>query len=124
MKTKKFLIAFALIGFIACSKNGGDNEKPVINLTTPTANQQFTAGQTINITGTVSDNDEIHEVHVIVTNKTTSTEILHFHDHIDAKTYNINQSLVAAAGITYKIHVEADDHTGNTAVVEIEVNGI
>src|SRR6266480_1072999 len=118
MKTKKFLIAFALIGFIDCSKNGVDNEKPVINLTTPTANQQFTAGQTINITGTVSDNDEIHEVHVIVTNKTTSTEILHFHDHIDAKTYNIiNQSLVAAAGITYKIHVEADDHTGNTAVV-------
>ena len=120
---KQLLIAFALMGFIACSKNAGDTEKPVINLTSPTANQQFTAGQTINITGSVSDNDAIHELHVIVTNKVTSTELLHYHDHIDAKTFNFNQSLVAAAGITYKIHVEANDHVGNTAIVEIEVNG-
>ena len=120
---KQIFLALVLVGFIACSKSGGDNEKPVVTLITPTNNQQFTAGQVVNITGTVSDNDEIHEVHVIVTNITNNVEVLHFHDHIDAKTYNVNQQFTAAAGITYKIHLEADDHTGNTGIVEIQVNG-
>jgi len=121
---KHFLFILALISLIACTKNGGDTEKPVIILNTPTGNQQFTGGQVVNITGVVTDNDEIHHVHVIVTNKTNSAEILHSEDHADSKTYNINKSFTAQSGITYKIHIEADDHAGNTAVVDIEVQGI
>jgi hypothetical protein len=119
-----FVIAIALICVVACKKDSGDTQKPVIVLNSPTGNQQFPAFSTVTISGTIADNDEIHEVHVEVINMNTSTEIVHVHDHVDAKSYNINQVFTAQAATTYKIHVEADDHVGNTTIVEIQVKGI
>jgi uncharacterized lipoprotein YajG len=122
MKNLVFIIAlFCLAG---CSKSDGDTQKPVIVINTPTANQQFPAFSTVTISGTVADDDQIHEVHVEVINKNTSTAVIHFQDHVDAKSYNINQVFTVQSGITYKIHIEAHDHVGNIAVVELEVKGI
>jgi len=120
---KQIIFFLAVTLFIACSKSGGDTEKPTITLGSPTSNQHFTAGQVVNITGSITDNDELHHVHIMVTDKTHSSEVIHFEEHADAKTYNFNKSFTAQAATTYKIHVEADDHVGNIAVVEIEVNG-
>ena len=121
----KPLLGFLLfLALTACSKSGGDTQKPVIVLNTPAANQQFTAGQTVNISGTVTDNDEIHMVHVIVTDLTHDVEVAHLMEHADAASYNFQQTFTAAAATTYKIHVEADDHVGNTAIIEIQVQGL
>ena len=121
---KQFLFVLALSCILACSKDEGDTSKPVITLNSPTANQQFAALSTVTISGTVADDDEIHEVHIEVTNKTNSTAVLHVQEHVDANSYNINEGFTVQAGITYKIHIEAHDHVGNIAVVELEVKGI
>jgi hypothetical protein len=118
------VLIIALICLAACKKNSGDTTKPLIQISSPTPNQQFTAFSTVTISGTVTDDDQIHEVHVEVVNKNNSTAVIHFMEHVDAKTYNIQQAFVVQAGITYKIHVEAHDHVGNIAVVEMEVKGI
>jgi hypothetical protein len=118
-----FLLLLAVACASACKKNGGDSLQPVINVTSPTANQQFNAGQVINIIATISDNDQLHEVHLFVTNKATNADVVHFADHVDVSTYNINQTLTAAANVTYKIKIEANDHWGNHAEVEFEVRG-
>ena len=121
---KKILYA-ACIAAIACSckKDAGDLSRPVITLISPTNNQSFTAGQTVTISATITDNDELHEVHLYVRNKATSAEVLHLEEHTDMKTYNLLKTFTAQAGITYKIELEANDHADNETKVELEVMG-
>lgn len=118
-----FILVFSVACLAACKKDGGDSEKPVINVTSPAANQQFTAGQTVNVVATITDNDELHEVHLTVVNKTPSAEVVHFHNHVDVKSYSMNESFVVAAGVTYNIKVEADDHAGNHSEIQFDVKG-
>ncbi len=120
---KQILVALILVSFTCCSKDSGDTQKPVLVLNTPTGNQQFPGGTVVTISGNAQDNDELHEVHVTVINKNSDLEILHVHQHVDAKTYNFNETFTAQAGVTYKIEIEADDHVGNTALIQIEVRG-
>ena len=117
-----FLIA-AIAAFGACKKSSGDSEKPTINITSPQANQQFNAGQVISIIATIADNSELHEVSLEITNKATSAILIHNHYHVDLMTYNLNETYTAGAGITYKLKIEATDHSGNTSEVEFEVKG-
>src|SRR5215510_13245707 len=98
---KTLLLALGVLSLVACSKSGGDTQKPVLVLNTPTGGQTFADGATVNITGTIEDNDELHEVHVIVVNKNSDLEVLHIHDHADAKTYTIHESFTAHSGVTY-----------------------
>jgi hypothetical protein len=118
------VLAILFFSVVSCSKSGGDTQKPVVVLNTPVGNQQFTAGQVVTISGTVSDNDEIHMVHVIVTDKTHDVQVKHLEVHADAASYEFNETFIAAAATTYLIHVEADDHVGNTTIIEIDVKGI
>lgn len=121
---KRLLIVLsATICFCACKKDGGDTEKPSITVSTPTSNQQFTAGQVVNVTATITDNDELHEVHLTVINKASGLEVVHQHEHVDVKTYNLTNTFTAGAGITYKLKFEADDHAGNHAEIEFDVKG-
>ena len=120
----KPLLSFLFVLVLtSCSKNGGDTQKPVIILNTPVGNQQFNAGDVVHITGSVSDNDEIHMVHVIVTDLTHDVEVHHLMYHADAASYNFDETFTVQAATTYKIHVEADYHVGNTTIIEIQVQG-
>jgi len=123
MKRQILLMVSAVIILAACKKDSGDNEKPVINITSPMANEQFTAGETVNLQGSVTDNDELHEVHIFVTNKSTGADLIHMAEHVDVKEYPINEVFIVQAGVTYTIKVEAHDHVGNTAQVQLEVKG-
>jgi hypothetical protein len=121
---KQVLMVFMVMATLsACKKEGGDSERPVISVTSPMANQQFTAGQSVNIVASVTDNDELHEVYLTVVNKTTNAEVVHFHNHLDLKSYDLNQSFIAAGNTGYRIKVEAEDHTGNHAEIEFDVKG-
>ena len=107
----------------SCTKDAGDTSRPVIALTSPTDHQTFAAGQTVTISATITDNDELHEVHLYVRNKATGAEVLHLEEHTDLKTYNLLKTFAVQAGVTYKIELEANDHGDNEAKVEIEVVG-
>jgi hypothetical protein len=121
---KTALTLFIVLLLFGCSKSSGDTQKPVVVLMTPTGGQQFSAGTVVQITGTVTDNDEIHMVHVIVTDLTHDVEVHHLMYHADAPSYNFDETFTVSAATTYKIHVEADDHVGNDTIIEIQVSGL
>jgi hypothetical protein len=121
---KKILLVILCAAYLtACKKDKGDTQEPMINVTSPTANQQFTAGQTVNVVATMTDDDELNEVHLFVTNKSTGVDVVHFANHVDVETYTITQSFTAGAGITYNVKFEATDHSGNHAEVQFEIKG-
>ncbi|MCU7549565.1 Ig-like domain-containing protein [Chitinophagaceae bacterium LB-8] len=118
---KQILLSLLILCIVSCSKNK-DEEAPVITISSPTNNQSFAAGQTVNVSATVTDNVELHEVHLFVTNNATGHEVVHFEQHADAKTLNIDKSFTAQTGITYRIRVEADDHAGNGSEAQVLVS--
>jgi hypothetical protein len=111
---------FALFVVASCGKS--DTVKPTITFLSPTDNQSFVAGQTVLIQATITDNNEIHGVHLTVT-KGTTDHLIHSEEHIDAKSYTLNNSFIVQSGFTYTIEIEADDHDQNTTTVEIHVTG-
>jgi hypothetical protein len=121
----KYLLLLTMIAvLVSCKKSSGDTTKPVIQLTSPMANQQFTAFSSVTISGTIADEGLINEVQVMVTNENTSAQVLNVQHTVGAKSYNVNEVFTVQAATTYKIHVEADDGAGNNTVVEMEVKGI
>jgi hypothetical protein len=118
---RTFVICLLMLGaVISCEKE--DKEKPTINVTSPTPNQQFNAGEVVNIIATISDNNELHEVHLFV-DKTTGGSVVHFMEHLDASTYNLSKPFTAEAGVTYQIVIQANDHADNLATATMEVSG-
>ena len=120
----KYLAVLMSVAFlVACNKSNGDKTKPFIVLNSPSANQQFTQFSNVVISGTVTDDKLIYDVHVIVTNLSNMSEVLNVQDTVNTQNYNINEVFNVTVAATYKIHVEADDVSGNTSVVEIQVKG-
>ncbi len=119
----KKLLFFLMIIFTGISCDKEDKEKPIINKTSPTANQQFNAGETVNITANITDNNDLHEIHLFVDNKATSASVIHFMEHIDGPSYTLSESYTAEAGVTYKITIQATDHADNVAEMQLEVVG-
>ena len=124
---KKYSIFYLFLLFLsgACSKGSGkekDSVNPVITLNTPTDNQVFTGGQNIVISGNVTDNKYIEEIHIEITNLVTAQEYLHVHIHPNAGTFNFNQTFAAQAGISYRIRVIADDAATNSIAKIISVS--
>lgn len=120
---KLFLLGWIIIVMMGCSKNSGapkDTQLPVIMLNTPANNQTYTAGQTINISGSITDNSSIAEVHIHVTNVATGVKYLDVHLYPGNSTTNFsNQDLTAISGINYKIEVIAVDRSVNEARLSV-----
>jgi len=110
------VIILLLIFMVACSKDpatANDTTAPVITLNSPSANQVFTPGQPINISGSISDNNYIAEVHIHVSNTNTGALLMDVHLYPAGSTATFNQSLTAVAGVNYKIQVIAKDKAVN-----------
>lgn len=119
------MILPVFILFLSCSKNSDDekdNVLPVITISTPGAGQNFTAGQPIQITGTITDNNYIAEVHIHVSNINTGALLMDVHLYPAAASANFNQSITAATGVSYKIQVIAKDKAVNEARSSVEVS--
>jgi Bacterial Ig domain len=110
------VIILLLIFVAACSKDPAttsDTTAPVIALNSPSANQVYTAGQPINISGSITDNNYIAEVHIHVSNTNTGALLMDVHLYPAGSTATFNQSLTAVAGVNYKIQVIAKDKAVN-----------
>lgn len=119
---KVFLLVLVAAGLAACKKSKvADTLAPVINVTSPSANQQFGAGATVNIIATIYDNRDLHSIHLSVTNKSSGAHLLHFEDHVDVRSYELNKSFTTGSFTTYSILVEAEDHSGNRAQIAFDV---
>ena len=122
MKKLMTLLAAAFL-ITGCKKDAGDTRPPAIVITSPANGQVFTAGQTVNVTATVTDEDEIHAVHLFVYNKANYSDIVHEENHVDKNTYTLTRSFTAQAGINYLITVAAEDHSSNQSQANVEVSG-
>ncbi len=123
MKKVPFFI-LALSAWIAgCSKSTAedDNELPVITLAQPVSGQNFTPGQPIDISGSITDNKYIAEVHIHVTNTNTNTLLMDVHQYPGGSSTTFNQSITAAAGVNYRIVVRAIDKAVNEADKSVQV---
>jgi uncharacterized lipoprotein YajG len=116
---KPFLPFVFILLLAGCKK---DDQAPQITITSPTDNQVFTNGQVISLAGSVSDDDQIHMVHIYVTNHNSGASVLHVAEHLDAKNYTISQTFTAQSGTSYDIEVEAEDHSGNSADKKLSVS--
>ncbi|HRG83421.1 MAG TPA: Ig-like domain-containing protein [Chitinophagaceae bacterium] len=115
-----------LLTLAACSKKSdqpGDLVKPVITINTPFNGQVFTAGQSIPISGTITDNQYIAEVHIHVSNNLTGTLLMDVHLYPASASTTFNQSITASAGIEYKIQVIAKDKNVNESNATVLANG-
>ncbi|MFI5130766.1 MAG: DUF4625 domain-containing protein [Chitinophagales bacterium] len=121
---KRSFIPYLLFILAACSKDPGsqkDYDAPAITVNTPTNNQVYNSGQNIMITGQVTDNKFINQIHVVITNLGSGLEYLHVHIHPNSSSFNFSQSYTAQAGISYKIEVIADDASTNSSATSVQV---
>ena len=116
---KRFILPALLVILFSCGKK--DEVAPVIEMISPSSYQTFTGGETIQIKATITDNEGIHMVHVTVTDVATGGHMLHFEEHFDGKTYNLNQSFPTISARQYQIHIDAADHDDNVADKDITV---
>lgn len=113
---KLFFIATLIITGFSCSKSNNketDRVLPVVTISAPLNNQVFSAGQPVNITGTLSDNQQLAEVHVHISNNSTGTLLVDIHRYPLSATYTLNESFSTQSGIEYKIQVIAKDNAAN-----------
>jgi len=116
------LFSIVWILFLSCSKKQDDDkEAPVVAITSPTNNQVFTGGETIDIKGLVSDNQYIKMKHIVI--KDQDTEVLHVHIIPASKTYAFNQPLTIQSGVRYNIQVIGEDPAGNSFTQEVNISG-
>ena len=111
---------FVSAAFLVCCKKS-DNHSPTITITSPSDNQSFTAGQKVHITANVTDNSEIHMVYLRVNNLTSNQELIHIEEHVDVASYDFDTSFIASAASSYKIEVEATNHTNGDAIKDITI---
>jgi hypothetical protein len=123
MQKLSYLLFLGLL-LSACSKDNTVNDQgPVIKLATPSDQQVFTAGQTVMVAGSFTDLDNIRQTQIHVSNKSSNAEVLHVEGQPNAVSATLNGSFTAAAGITYKIELEAIDIAGNESKLEVTVSG-
>lgn len=122
---KYLLSIFLAVSLLtSCTKNAGNGQGPVINITSPAANQVFTSGQTITVTASITHSSQIHEVKVRVRDNATGDEILEFKTDVNNSSYTLSKSFIARGGIVYKIEVEASDYSGYETEKEFTVSVI
>lgn len=121
------ILLVILVALIGCTKSGGgdkDREIPLITFSTPSNNQVFTAGQSVAINAHVSDNKNISEVHIHISNNVTNQLLLDIHRSPGTASYILSESFVVQNGVQYKIQIIAKDNSANEAraAVIITVN--
>lgn len=120
---KKWIVIVLVLA--ACSKDpqtAGDTQLPVITISTPTAGQVFTTGQSITISGSITDDNYIAEVHIHVSNTNTGALLMDVHLYPADKSMTFNQTITATTGTNYKIQVLAKDKAVNQATSAVEVS--
>ena len=124
----KRLIFILVIVFLGCSKDEDnteqDNELPVIVINSPDNNQVFNGGARVIITGSVTDNKQVDELHIHVSDVFTGALLIDIHRAPETSSYSLNESFQAQSGIDYKIEIIAKDNSNNEnrASVEISTN--
>ena len=141
---KLFFGAAILILLASCSKGGTatpeggggggihdpsptDTTAPVLVISTPTSNQVFTNGNTINVTGSITDDYGLYLGSIRITDDANGSllkEQLYEIHYVLAYNFNISYLANVSASSNYTVTVSFQDHGLNvtTKSVKIKVN--
>ena len=114
---KQLFIIVSIVFVLGCKKETAVHKEAVIVINTPTTNQHFAIGDTINITGTVTHNITLQSVAVHMTNLSNNNEFFHYHfTALDKTTYNFNASYTVVENnkTSFKVEVEVIDNDNFT----------
>jgi Bacterial Ig domain len=123
MKTLS-LYFFLCVLLSGCSKNSQSNkdtELPVITLDTPLNNQNFADGQTVTISGAITDNQYIAEVHIVVSDLATGDLRVHAHLYPASTAASFSQDFTVNTGVDYKVEIIVLDRSRNQAVSSVQI---
>lgn len=130
---------FSLTVFtLSCSKGGestddgsgthintpNDTTAPEIIITTPTANQVFSSGQVINITGRITDDYGLYRGSIKVVNDATGFALVNQPYEIHGfllYNFNLNHTVATPTVSDYTITVSFEDHGSNVTTKSVKV---
>ena len=113
MKILPFIVILFLSGCAKDPVTENDKEAPVIILFSPVEAHVYSPGQNIKIAGTITDNNFIAEVHVVLSNNITGGEIIHAHTYALGDSTNFEHDIPATALTEYKVVITAIDRSLN-----------
>lgn len=111
------VILFPAMVFIVSSCSKKENQAPVVSITEPSDNQMFSIPDSVIITGTVTDDESLHEMSLVIVKATGDTIAKVFPYVHELKTYNFNYEFRPSDAGTYSIQVTAEDHTEKSTTV-------
>ena len=142
MKTRFHILLFLTAGImftVACSKGGSsdaggggphptpspvDTIAPVLTINTPTANQLFTSGNIINITGRITDDLGLYRGSIRITNDANNAilkEQLYEIHYVLGYDFNISYTTNVTVPSDYTVTVFFEDHGYNNAAKSVKV---
>jgi hypothetical protein len=104
-----------------------DTTAPVLSVLTPVENQVFNNGNSINVTGSISDDLGLYRGSIRITNDATGQvlkEQLYEIHYVLAYSFNISYTPLVSTASDYTVTVSFEDHGLNsvTKAVKIRVN--
>lgn len=119
---KKLLLFFGLAVIASCTHKAIIKPVPVIVINTPAANQHFSNGDEIHITGTVTHTIALTDVAIHITDNADKNEF--FHNHYSAGnttsySFDARHLLTTGKKTSYVVGIEATDKNGTIASEEI-----
>lgn len=128
-----------MVVIAACSKSGGETDDgggsphvvtpndvtaPEVSIFTPTVNQVFSNGSTINITGRITDDFGLYRGTIRVVNDKNGSVLLNQPYEIHGLllyNFNINHTASVTAASDYTVTVTFEDHGSNSATKSVKV---
>lgn len=123
MKKSFFVLIFlgvsatTVIQFSSCKKE--ENKAPVIVVDEPTEGAMTMLPDSTHIEGTVTDDDALHELGVVIKNHMGDTVFAEYPSVHALKTYNFHYHFATSDTGMYHLHVTAEDHEGGEATKEV-----
>lgn len=101
----------------ACNKK--ENKAPVISILEPAEGATFTLPDSAHIEGTASDDEDLHEMSVIIKSHMGDTVFAEYPYVHAKKSYEFHYHFATADTGMYHLHVKAADHDGNMDEKEV-----
>lgn len=114
-----FLAAiFIIIGCKKEEEKPTNNKGPEINISSPTSQDMPVPGSLVEISANITDNDEIHDVEIYITNNGEGDEYEMEFDHIHNTIFNVDTSFIvnipSGSMADYTIEIIAKDMLENS----------
>lgn len=114
-----FIICATIAGFHLSACKEKENLPPVIVVDEPTEGAMTMLPDSTHIEGTVTDDDELHEMSVVVKNHMGDTVLAQYPTVHALKTYIFHYHFTTSDTGMYHLYVTAEDHDGGETIKEV-----